>query len=267
VLRPEAPIGMLDLEVGDDGQLWFGLMYQAAIGRFDKRTERTFLWSLPPQEVTPRSQINMVQPQHSKVDGKIWTNDNGMAGIHRIDLNSPDWETFEPFKDRGGVAQHNLYDVIADSQNNAYFTDLNSSAMGRIDAKTGAVTFYEVPTKNAGTRRGMMDAQDRLWFAEYRGNKVGMLDTKTGAIKEWAAPSPWTNPYDVTVDKDGELWTASMLNDRVLRLDPASGKSVEYLLPHETNVRRVFVDNSTTPPTFWVGNNHGATVVKVEPLD
>jgi len=26
------------------------------------------------------------------------------------------------------------------------------------------------------------------------------------------------------------------------------------------------VDNSTSPVTFWVGSNHGASIVKVEPL-
>jgi len=31
--------------------------------------------------------------------------------------------------------------------------------------------------------------------------------------------------------------------------------------------RRVFVDNRTTPVTFWVGNNHGASIVKVEVLE
>jgi hypothetical protein len=33
------------------------------------------------------------------------------------------------------------------------------------------------------------------------------------------------------------------------------------------NIRRVFVDNSTTPVSFWVGSNDGASIVKVEPLD
>ena len=42
---------------------------------------------------------------------------------------------------------------------------------------------------------------------------------------------------------------------------------IEYLLPRKTNVRRVWVDNRTTPVTFWVGNNHGASIVKLEPLD
>jgi virginiamycin B lyase len=52
-----------------------------------------------------------------------------------------------------------------------------------------------------------------------------------------------------------------------VRLDPATGASVEYLLPRETNIRRVFVDNSTGPVTFWVGSNNGASIVKLEPLE
>ena len=52
-----------------------------------------------------------------------------------------------------------------------------------------------------------------------------------------------------------------------MRLDPKTGAITEYLLPRFTNIRRVFVDSSTTPATFWVGNNHGASIVKLEPLD
>jgi hypothetical protein len=58
-----------------------------------------------------------------------------------------------------------------------------------------------------------------------------------------------------------------MSGDRVLRLNTETGSSVEYLLPRPTNVRRVFVDNSTTPVTFWVGSNHGASIVKLQALD
>jgi len=42
---------------------------------------------------------------------------------------------------------------------------------------------------------------------------------------------------------------------------------VEYMLPRSTNIRRVDVDNSANPPTFWAGNNHGASLIKVEPLE
>jgi len=58
-----------------------------------------------------------------------------------------------------------------------------------------------------------------------------------------------------------------MHSDHAVRLDPTTGATVEYLLPRETNMRTVFVDNSTIPVTFWTGSNHGAALVKVEPLD
>ena len=70
-----------------------------------------------------------------------------------------------------------------------------------------------------------------------------------------------------TIDKNEEAWTGSMINDRILRLNTKTGEFVEYLLPRTTNIRRVFVDNSTTPVTFWVGSNHGASIIKLEPLD
>ena len=80
-------------------------------------------------------------------------------------------------------------------------------------------------------------------------------------------PTRWPTPYDVTLDKNEEAWTGSMITDRVARLNTKSGEITEYLLPRSTNIRRVFVDNSTTPVTFWVGNNHGASIIKLEPMD
>jgi len=112
-----------------------------------------------------------------------------------------------------------------------------------------------------------MDPQDRLWFAEYRGNMIGMFDTKTERTREWAVPTPWTNPYDAVLDKDGYAWTGGMSNDHVVRLNTKTEEFIEYLLPRTTNIRRVNIDNSTNPPTFWVGNNLGAAIIKIEPLE
>jgi virginiamycin B lyase len=260
-----SPTGALSVRFDKDQNLWLGMMYQASIAKFDKKTETFQVWSIPPELNKANTQINMTSPMYIGVDGKVWAQNNGFAGVHRIDLKSGKWETWDPFKEspRG----HNIYDVIADSQNNAYFTDIGREHIGRIDAKTGKVTMYETPTKSSGPRRGMMDAEDRIWFGEYRGNNIGMFDTKSEKFQEWAVPTPWSNPYDVAVDKNGEAWTGSMLNDRITRLDPKSGQFVEYLLPRSTNVRRVFVDDSTTPVTFWVGSNHGASIIKLELLD
>jgi virginiamycin B lyase len=69
------------------------------------------------------------------------------------------------------------------------------------------------------------------------------------------------------MDRNGEVWSGGMNADTIVRVDTKSGQSVGYLLPESTNVRRVFVDSSTTPVTFWVGNNHRGKIIKLEPLD
>jgi virginiamycin B lyase len=266
-LKRGSPVGALSLRFDADENLWLGMMFQGGIAKFDRNTQTFQTWSVPPDFNKDMTQINMASPQRSTVDGKVWTQNNGFAIIHRLDLASGKFETFEPFKGAKEGETHNIYDVVPDSRNNAYFTDFAREHIGRIDARTGKITLYPTPTPHSAPRRGQMDAQDRLWFGEYRGNRIGLFDTKTERFQEWEPPSAWSAPYDVALDKNGEAWTGSMANDRVLRLDPKSGQMTEYLLPRSTNIRRVFVDNSTTPVTFWVGNNHGASIVKLEPLD
>jgi streptogramin lyase len=263
--KPGFPTGLLGLRSDAAGNMWFGNMYQATIARFDPKTETFKFWPLEGEENFDAAQINMVSPQSAGVDGKVWAQNNGFAGIHRLDVATGKLETFEPFKGMSGP--HNIYDVIPDSKNNVYFTDFRQRHIGRLDAKTGQIDLYEIPTPASAPRRGWMDAQDRLWFGEYRGDRIGMFDTKKEEFKEWQIPPKWSSPYDVVVDRNGDAWTGSMLSDQVTRLNPATGETINYLLPRSTNIRRVFVDNSTTPVSFWVGNNHGASVVKVEPLE
>src|SRR5882672_2528763 len=267
-LKPGFPTGALSVRLDGDSNLWLGMMFQGGIAKFDRKTATFSTWSLPPDVNKDMTQVNMTSPLHWRVDGKVWTNNNGFAAVHRLDLATGKFETWEPFRESAARGRnHNIYDVIADSKNNAYFTDFLNEHIGRIDAKTGVLTLHTIPTPRSAPRRGQMDPQDRLWFGEYRGNKIGMFDTRAERFTEWTAPRPWSQPYDVTLDKNGEAWTGSMLDDRVLRLDPRTGVFIEYLLPRSTNIRRVFVDSSTTPVTFWVGSNHGASVIKLEPLD
>jgi virginiamycin B lyase len=265
--KPGFPTGFLGLRTDKAGDLWLGNMYQATMVRFDRKAETFKYFPLPPEQNIDAAQVNMVSPQSSHVDGKVWSQNNGFAGVHRLDLATGQIETWEPFKDAPKGEPHNIYDVVPDSKNNVYFTDFRQKHIGRIDAKTGEIKLFAILTPSPALRRGQMDAQDRLWFGEYRGDKIGMFDTKTEKFTEWSMPTRWTNPYDVTLDKNEEAWTGSMLNDRVVRLNTKSGDFTEYLLPRSTNIRRVFVDNSTTPVTFWVGNNHGASIIKLEPMD
>jgi virginiamycin B lyase len=266
-LKPGFPEGSLDIEQAKDGTFFIGMMYQAAVAKFDPKTAKFQVFPLQPEFNDNVAQLNMVTMNHS-VDGKLWVDNAGRQDMFRLDLASGKYEHFEPLDVLpNGKKGHSIYDNAPDSRNNLYLTDFQSNNILRIDAKTGKTTYYMTPTPMSRPRRVRMDEHDRLWFAEYRGNKIGMFDTKAEKFQEWAVPTPWTAPYYVTWDKNGELWTGGMTTDRVVRLNPKTGETLEYLLPRDTNMRRVFVDNSTTPVTFWTGSNHGASIVRVQPLD
>jgi len=264
--KPDYPPGMLDIHI-KDGSVWVGMMLQSGFAKFDMKAEKFTLVPIPGNLQNPAMQQAMVMPVSSHVDCKVWMNSVGIPGVHRVDLATMKFETFEPFKDLPKGVERSVYGIKADSKNNLFFMDFSSEYIGRIDAQTGKYSFFKTPTPNSNPRRGWMDSEDRLWFTEYRGDRVAMFDTKNEKFTEWQVPTQYTWPYDVMPDKNGELWTAGMSTDRVVRLDTKTGQSVEYQLPKSTNVRRVWVDNSTTPVTFWVGSNHGASIVKVEPLD
>src|SRR5216683_2442525 len=229
VLKPGFPLGMLEIDSDKAGDIWLGMMLQGGIARFNPAAEKFTTWRLPKGVDNDASQIAMVMPVHDDVDGKVWTNDAGSHMVHRLDI--------------------------------------STGKIGTFDAKTGKIKLYPTPTPNSRPRRGRVDSQDRLWFGEFRANKIAMFDPQTEKFQEYPAPAPWDAPYDVAPAKNGEVWSAGISSDHVMRLDPATGQYIEYLLPAKTTIRRVFVDSSTTPATFWIPSNHGASILKVEPLD
>ena len=267
VLKPGFPTGSLALEPDGAGNLWLAMMFQAGLAKFDVKTETFQLFPVQKELNNDSTQESLLTPSHWQVDGKVWTNDVRKQSVLRLDVASGKYELINPFTLTGRGKQHSPYGMVSDTANNLYFMDFGDENVGRVDAKTGAPTIYPTPTPRSRPRRTMMDAQGRVWFAEFAADKVGMFDPKVEKFSEWDVPTPHTYPYDVFLDRTGQLWSGNMSSDRVLRLDPANGKSVEYLLPRPTNIRRIFVDDSTDPVTFWAGNNHGAEILKLEPFE
>jgi streptogramin lyase len=268
VLKPEEPKGSLEIEL-EPGQknVWLAMMYQAGVARIDRKTHEVTTYPFPKEWDSTTSQASMVSPQHSDVDGKVWTNNQEEHHMYRIDVQTGQYENLGPSKDPGGK-QVSAYGMPTDQYNNVYQLEFGGTSIGLRDAKTGIATIFQTPIKNSKPRRGRVDEQNRLWFAEYGGNAIGLFDPKTAAIKEYPLPTQFSFPYDVVPNKDAsEVWTGSMLNDLVARLDTKSGQVTEYLLPRSTNIRRVFVQDDGPKGVLWVGSNHGASIVKVEPLD
>jgi virginiamycin B lyase len=267
--KPEVPGGNLDMNFDPDGNIFLGMMYQGVIMRFNVESETFDSWKSPLFDKGDAARTAMVTPTRVNVDGKVWT---GGVEEYQVDLETGEWIAIDYTK---GVSPERLeeaskigsYGVAVDSMNNFYGMELGGDHVTRVDAKTLVSTPHRTPTPDSGPRRGHMDQEDRLWFGEFRGNRIAMFDTKAEEFKEWELPVAWTNPYDAVLDKDGYAWGGGMTNDYVGRVNTKTDEVTMYLLPGTTNIRRVDVDNSTSPPSFWVGDNLEGTLIRVEPLE
>jgi virginiamycin B lyase len=266
-LRQDQPKGPLGLEFDPEGNIWIGMSYQAGASKIDRKTKQVTTYPLPKEWQGITSQTNMVTPTHMNVDGKVWMEDTENGRVFRLDLASGKWE------DRGVATTAKGetirgYGLPSDKDNNLYLMSFGDTRIGKLDAKTNVAQIWSTAFARSRPRRGRFDDQNRLWFAEYAANRIAMFDPTTEQIKEWKLPTAWSAPYDVVPTKGGtEAWTGSMLSDQVARLNTKTDEIVEYLLPHTTNIRRVFVEETGARPVLWVGSNHGHAIVKVEPLD
>jgi virginiamycin B lyase len=158
------------------------------------------------------------------------------------------------------------YGIPADHQNNLYLMDFAGEQIARVDAKTGVITAYKTPTPTrsraaAGSMRRIGCGLPNMAAAP-SGYSIRPRKGSPNGLWRRRGVRPTTMP-----DAHGEVWAGGMFTDRVARLDPRAGEITECLMPRTTNMRRIWADRTTTPPTFWTGSNHAASTVKVEPLD
>jgi streptogramin lyase len=96
-----------------------------------------------------------------------------------------------------------------------------------------------------------------------------MFNTRTRKYEgNWDAPIPHTRPYDAHYDEKGYNWSGGMDSDLILRLNVETGKMNQFLLPYRTNIRNVYMQKGAADElsSLWVGNQHGATITRIEPL-
>ena len=188
----------------------------------------------------------MVSPQSSHVDGKVWAQNNGFAGIHRLDLATGKIETWEPFKDAPKGEPHNVYDVVPDSKNNVFFTDFRQKHIGRIDAKTGEIKLFALLTRARHAPRPDGCAGPALGRRVSRRQDRRCSTPRPRSSPSGPMPTRWTNPYDVADRQERRGLDGSMLNDRVVRLDTKTGDrgriSAAALDQHPARACRQFND-------------------------
>jgi streptogramin lyase len=262
-----SPLGNLDLQWDAAGNLWVAEMYQGAIAKVDGQTHEVTTYKLPEEIQNPSTQESFVTPQNSHVDGYVWTTNQDDHSAWKLDVKTGKFHKGSDEKDAKGV-HFPAYQIISDSKNGIYLLNMGGTFVGYADGKTGMAEGFKTPLPNSKPRRGSVDKQDRVWYSEFGADAIGMFDPKTRKITEWKLPTKWSAPYGVDYsDKFDEAWAGAEMTDRVARLEVKKDQITEYQLPHQTDIRRAYIDNRGDHPAMWVGNNHAAQIIKIEPLD
>ena len=291
-----------DVAVDSDGMVWYNDHGNQYIGRLNPRTGEIKEWLVPGvalKDAAGKSSgrpvfdlrqentagplwfdtvtVNRKTEQFTvgkgplRADGMIWdTKSSPQAdGDPKIlEVIRTDPKTGETKRFPGPDRPMRFYGDEVDSQGNFYGASLQYGVVGVLNGKNGEWAFVPTPTPDSGPRRTALDSQDRFWYAEYYAGAIGMFDPKKWEAKEWKL-HPYSLPYGIGVDKNGEAWTAGQGADELYRLNPATGQITTYpkgaLMYGQS--RHLFVDNSTTPVTIWIGQNHMAAITRIEPLD
>ena len=209
-LKPGFPTGNRSISsIDKDGNLWFGMMYQGAIAKFDPKTEKFQIFRLPPER-----NRDDIPAQHGDARGSTSTARSGpTTPAHRPSYGSISttgkYEKFDPLATMpGGRAGHiDLRHRAPIRRTTSIMTEYPEATTScGIDAKTGKVTFYQAPTPLSRNRRGRMDDAGSLLV---RANTAatrsgcstpGRRSSRNGRCRP-SSPSPMTS----ISDKNGEL--------------------------------------------------------------
>jgi len=149
------------------------------------------------------------------------------------DNNGTNWALGTPSK--AGLIVH---DDAMDFDGNVWFTSNSTNnlvTVGKVDAKTGEVTYKKVPRADGSGRASpthgiARDGQGNLWFDVNPGRRsLGKLDPKTGNINVYPTPDtmqPLGGAVTVDVDGKGMIWASAPAG--VLRFNPQSLEFTEY---------------------------------------
>ncbi|HVB34976.1 MAG TPA: carboxypeptidase regulatory-like domain-containing protein [Patescibacteria group bacterium] len=254
--------GIHAIEVGPDGNAWFGEQGCNRIGEVDMKTGKVKQFQAPylPGLQWKFAGGNIHDAHPMLVDGKVYVFASGTPPS-RLD---PRTGKFTPIP---GRTKENTYDVYGDPVNgNVWFTDIVNGPLTEVNPKTlKIVTAYRPPTdpqtfrshRIAISSKGIVWLTCRTPVVSADTTRVCRVNPKTKAFKQFTPLGPDKHDYAIALDKAGNVWYSMTFLDTIQRLNPKTGKIVEYPFPYpEITMRKFWRDAKGR--IWWASNGNAA---------
>jgi streptogramin lyase len=159
------------------------------------------------------------------------------------------------------TANSQPYGITAGPDGNLWFTEGNSSKVGKI-TPAGGVTEFSIPPGFDHQLYGITAGIDgNLWFTDLS-NFVGKI-TPAGAVAEWyILTTPDCLPYGIAAGPDGNLWFTEGGGNNVGRITPAG---VWHEFPIPTSGSMPYGITAGSDGNLWFVESSGDKVGKITP--
>src|SRR3984893_1229415 len=218
-----------------------------------------------------------IQPHDVMVDadGIVWHSDFSGQILGRFDPKTLTHKTFAVPTQREGWPTGAL-DLEVDPHGDLWLGLMFQAGAAKFDRKTEKFSMIQLPgdVLKADSQQAMVGVQNwtvdnKVWLQDPSVPGIYRMNMSTGQTELYKTYDTMKGvaPYSIFSDKENNIWFLDFGVENIGKIDPKTGHCIQYPRPPYPNVRRVFFDNTTPQPTFWIGNNHGAALVKVEPQD
>jgi virginiamycin B lyase len=170
-------------------------------------------------------------PHDSATDpkGNIWFTFQESGHIARFNPDTHEWKLYKV-----STANSGPLGLVADANGNIWFTENYAGKIGRLDAKSGAIGEYTLPSAK-DPHTPVFGPDGGLWFTSQNSNLIARLDVATGKIAEYSVPTQNAHPNGIVLADDGGLWFCELTGQKLGRMDPVTGAITEYV-PPDANV-------------------------------
>jgi virginiamycin B lyase len=147
------------------GNVWFCRMGADALGKLDPSTGK----------ITHLETGTGSQPRRMATapDGSLWVTLYGNGKLIEVDPAAARIvkEYALPAGKGGGP-----YAVTVDGAGTVWANEINTDTVVRLDPKTGEMKVVNLPSKNAGIRKMIVDARGRLWYMGSHNGRLGVVE-------------------------------------------------------------------------------------------
>jgi virginiamycin B lyase len=192
--------GVHTLREDAQGNIWTS----GNVTRFNPSTQKFTVFGTP-------TTYDLAVDGHDDVWGATGGDNSGhQPGLFKVDSRTADIKVY-PVLDMASVRG-----IEVDAQQNIWFGDATNHRLGKLDQRTGKMSYYKPPTSNFGPYGITINKKTGiLWVADFNGASIDRFDPTTGKFVEYPFPSRTQMDRFFAIDAHGGVWFTDFTDGRI----------------------------------------------------